>query len=41
MKFTIEMPDKEMLEAFTGAIDNHFKHDVAYTVDGLKVNVIW
>lgn len=41
MKFTIEMPDKEMLEAFTGAIDNHYKHDVAYTVDGLKVNVIW
>ncbi len=41
MKFSIDMPDEEMVNAFCKAIDNHFMHDVTYTVDGLTVNVVW
>lgn len=41
MKFSIDMPDKEMLNAFCESIDNHYMHDVTYTVDGLTVNVVW
>ncbi len=41
MKFTILMPDEEMLNAFCKSIDNHYKQDVTYTVDGLKINVVW
>lgn len=41
LDFTIEMKDEAMLEAFCNAIDNHYRHDMKYTVDGLKVNVIW
>lgn len=41
MKFSIVMPDEEMLKAFCESIDNHYKHDVTYTVEGLKVNVVW
>lgn len=41
MKFSIEMADEEMLNAFTDAIDSHFMNDVTYTVDGLTVNAIW
>lgn len=41
LDFTIEMKDEAMLEAFCEAIDNHYRHDMTYTVDGLKVNVIW
>ena len=41
LDFTIEMKDEAMLEAFCNAIDNHYRHDMEYTVDGLKVNVIW
>lgn len=41
LDFTIEMPDEEMLAAFCDAIDNHYRNDMSYTVDGLKVNVIW
>lgn len=41
MKFTVEMPDEEMLKAFCEAIDNHYRHDVTYTVDGLRVSVVW
>ena len=41
MKFSIVMPDEEMLKAFCEAIDNHKGHDVTYTVDGLTVNAIW
>lgn len=41
LKTTIEMPDKEMLEAFTAAIDANVMDDVSYTVDGLKVNIVW
>ena len=41
MKFSIVMTDKDMLNAFCKAIDNHYRHDITYTVDGLMVNVIW
>lgn len=41
MKFSIVMEDEEMLKAFTEAIDNHYKHDVTYTVDGLTVYGTW
>lgn len=41
MKFSIVMPDEEMLNAFCESIDNHYLGDVTYTVDGLKVNVVW
>ncbi len=41
MKFSIEMHDKEMLDAFCKSIDRHYKKDVSYTVDGLTVNVVW
>ncbi len=41
LDFTIEMKDEEMLKAFCEAVDNHYRHDMEYTVDGLKVNVIW
>ena len=41
LKFSMIMPDKEMLDAFCEAIDNHPQKDVTYTVDGLKVNVVW
>lgn len=41
MKFSIVMPDEEMLTAFCQAIDNHYMRDVSYTVDGLTVNVEW
>lgn len=41
MKFDIVMKDKEMLKAFCEAIDNYYRHDVTYTVSGLKVSVVW
>ncbi len=41
LDFTIEMKDEAMLAAFCEAIDNHYRHDITYTVDGLTVNVIW
>ena len=41
MKFSILMPDEEMLNAFTESISNHYRGDVTYTVEGLKVNVVW
>lgn len=41
MKFSIVMTDEDMLNAFCKAIDNHYRHDITYTVDGLMVNVIW
>lgn len=41
MKFSIVMTDEEMLNAFCEAIDNHYRHDISYTVDGLTVNAIW
>lgn len=41
MKSSIVMPDEEMLNAFCEAIDNHYRKDVMYTVEGLKVNIVW
>lgn len=41
LKSTIVMPDEEMLEAFTASIDANIMGDVTYTVDGLKVNLVW
>ncbi len=41
MTFTIEMPDEEMLSAFTKSIDKNFFHDVYYSVEGLKVTAHW
>lgn len=41
LKSTIVMPDEEMLEAFTASIDENVMGDVSYTVDGLKVNLVW
>ena len=41
MKFSIVMKDEEMLKSFCEAIDNHYRHDVTYTVDGLTVYAIW
>lgn len=41
LDFTIEMKDEEMLNAFCEAIENHYRHDMEYTVDGLTVNVVW
>ena len=41
LRTTLVMPDKEMLEAFTAAIDANVMDDVTYTVDGLSVNVVW
>ena len=41
LKSTIVMPDSEMLEAFTAAIEANVMDDVSYTVDGLKVNLVW
>ena len=41
LDYTIEMKDKEMLNAFCKAIDKHYRNDIKYSVDGLTVNVIW
>ncbi|MBQ8014554.1 MAG: DUF4474 domain-containing protein, partial [Clostridia bacterium] len=41
MKFSIVMPNEEMLNAFCESIDKHYLHDVSYTVEGLKINVVW
>lgn len=41
IKFSIEMKDEEMLNAFCNAVENHYRNDMEYTVDGLTVNVIW
>ncbi len=41
LKSSIVMPDEEMLNAFCESIDNHYRKDVTYTVDGLTVNLVW
>ena len=41
LKSTIVMPDEEMRDAFTAAIDENVMGDVTYTVDGLSVNLVW
>ncbi len=41
LKFSIEMKDEAMLNAFCNAVENHYRGDMEYTVDGLTVNVVW
>lgn len=41
MKFSIDMKDEEMLNAFCSAIENHYRQDITFAVDGLTVNVVW
>ena len=41
LKFTIVMPDEEMLNAFCKSIDNNYNHDVTYSIDRLKISVEW
>lgn len=41
LKYTVELPDEEMLRALCGAMDNERHHDVSYTADGLKLSVVW
>ena len=41
MTFSITLPDKEMFDAFTAAIDSHGAKDVSYTTDGLTVNAVF
>ena len=39
MKFSIDMPDEEMLSAFKTAIDNEGTGDITYVIDGLTIYV--
>ena len=39
MKFSIDMPDEEMLAAFAGAIDKEGTGDITYVIDGLTIYV--
>ena len=41
LKSTLEMKDEEMLKAFCEGIDNNIHRDISYTVDGLKVSIVW
>lgn len=41
LKFTVEMKDEEMLKAFCKSVDFNVYRDVSYTVDGLKVSLVW
>lgn len=41
LKASIVMLDEEMVKAFCESIDKHYIHDVTYTVEGLKVNIVW
>ncbi len=41
MKFSIDMKDEEMLNAFCNAVNNHYMNDMSCTADGLTVNVVW
>lgn len=41
LKFTIEMKDEEMLNAFCKAVENHYMRDMTCTADGLTVSVVW
>ena len=41
LEFSIEMPDMEMLNAFTKSIDNEEHKDTTYTVSGTTVSVVW
>lgn len=41
LEFSIEMPDMEMVKAFTQAIENEENGDTTYTVSGTTVSVKW
>lgn len=41
LEYTIEMPDTEMVKAFTMAIENEEHKDTTYTVNGTTVSVVW
>ncbi len=41
LKTTIEMRDREMLNAFVQAIERNVMNDVSYTVNGLDVSLVW
>jgi hypothetical protein len=41
LEYTIEMPDMEMVNAFTKAIENEEHKDTTYTVSGTTVSVVW
>ncbi|MCR5149736.1 MAG: DUF4474 domain-containing protein [Clostridiales bacterium] len=39
--FTIEFEDAEMMDAFVKSVNNHYRHDVQCTVDGMTVSCVW
>lgn len=41
LEYTVEMPDMEMVNAFTKAIDEEEHKDTTYTVSGTTVSVVW
>ncbi len=41
LEFSIEMPDMNMVNAFTQAIENEEHKDTTYTVNGTTVSVVW
>ena len=41
LEYTIKMPDMEMVNAFTKAIENEEHKDTTYTVNGTTVSVVW
>ncbi len=41
LEFSIEMPDMEMVNAFTNAIENEENGDTSYKVTGTTVSVVW
>lgn len=41
MKFSIVMPDAEMLHAFCKSIERNYMGDVSYTVEGQTIYVVW
>ncbi|MBR4728360.1 MAG: DUF4474 domain-containing protein [Clostridia bacterium] len=41
LKFTIEMPDQEMVDAFLASVKKEYHHDVTAVADGLTVSCEW
>ncbi len=41
LKFTIEMKDEAMLRAFTRSVSREIHRDVSFSVDGLRVSLVW
>lgn len=41
LEFSVEMPDMEMVNAFTQAVENEEHHDSTYSVKGTTVTVVW